>query len=59
MSHSIASLFAGQLADKVNRKVMLGVCCILWSAATVASGVFDSFAILFVMRFLLGMLQAA
>jgi MFS family permease len=59
MSHSIASLFAGQLADKVNRKMMLGVCCVLWSAATVASGVFDSFAVLFSMRFLLGMLQAA
>lgn len=38
---------------------MLGLCCILWSATTVASGVFNSFALLFIMRFALGMLQAA
>ena len=56
LAHSIASLFAGQFADRNNRKMMLGISCILWSATTVASGVFNSFALLFVLRFVLGML---
>ena len=56
LAHSIASLFAGQFADRNNRKVMPGISCILWSASTVASGVFNSFALLFVLRFVLGML---
>ena len=59
LAHSVASLFSGQFADKYNRKVMLGICCVIWSASTMTSGLVNSFAVLFVMRFILGAFQSA
>jgi len=55
----VCGIFAGVLSDKVNRKVLVGIACILWSTCTLLSGIIDSFYILFAMRFLLGFFESA
>lgn len=58
-SYSICGIFAGVLSDKVNRKILIAVACVLWSTCTLLTGLIDSFAVLFVMRFLLGFFESA
>jgi MFS family permease len=43
----------------VNRKVLAGISCILWSTTTLLTGIIDSFAMFFVFRFLLGVFESA
>ena len=58
-SYATFGIFGGVLSDKVNRKVMIGCVCILWSTCTLLSGLIDSFALLFVLRFMLGIFESA
>ena len=45
--------------NKVNRKNLISFACIAWSMTSIASGYFDSFGILVLMRVLLGIAMAA
>jgi len=58
-SYSVCGIFAGIVSDRVNRKVFVGITCILWSACTFFSGLIDSFGALFAFRFLLGFFESA
>ena len=58
IAFSVSGIFAGQLVDKMNRRVLLGVACILWSASNLVTGTVNSFALMVAMRFLLGILQS-
>ena len=51
-------IFSGIISDKVNRKVFAGVACILWSLTTLLTGLIDSFAMMFVLRILLGFFES-
>lgn len=59
VSFSIAGLFWGKLVNHVNRKNLLSLACIVWSMTTIASGYFDSFGVLVLMRVILGSATAA
>lgn len=58
ISFSVFGIFGGALSDSVSRKYIISIACILWSACTVGSGAIDSFAMLFVLRFGLGLFEA-
>jgi MFS family permease len=58
IAYSVCGIFAGQLSDMYNRKVLIGVSTILFSATTLIQGQTSSFLIFFLMRFLLGILQS-
>jgi MFS family permease len=53
-SYSTFGVFAGDFSSKVNRKVLLGLSCILWSATSLGVGLVNSFFVFCLMRFLLG-----
>ena len=58
-SYSTLGVWAGILSGKMNRKVLLGLSCILWSATTFGGGAVNSFAFFCFMRFLLGGFSSA
>ncbi len=58
IAFSVSGVFAGQLVDRFNRRILLGVTCILWSASNLVTGTVNSFALMVAMRFLLGVLQS-
>ena len=47
------------LSDKLNRKLMLGVACILWSSMTALSALSSGIGLLIVTRIFLGVFEAA
>ena len=51
-------IFGGLAADNLNRKWILCISCLLWSATSWFTGAIHSFAVLFLMRFLMGLFQA-
>ena len=51
-------LFAGMLADKYDRHLIINVSCILWSICTLLSGLIDSFGLFCFLRFLLGFFES-
>ncbi len=48
-------VFAGRLADRVNRTRMLTILMVVWAATSALTGLIQTFAHLFVLRTLLGM----
>ena len=54
VTYMISAPIFGWLADRVSRWLIIGASVILWSAATAASGLAGTFAILFTMRLLVG-----
>ena len=54
VSYMISAPIFGWLADRMSRWLIIGVSVILWSAATAASGLAGTFALLFAMRLLVG-----
>ena len=54
VSYMISAPIFGLLADRMSRWLIIGVSVILWSAATAASGLAGTFALLFAMRLLVG-----
>lgn len=59
LSYSTLGVWAGILSGKMNRKVLLGVACILWSATNIGAGAVNSFMFFCFMRFLLGGFESA
>lgn len=59
VTHAVANLFAGVIADNISRKWFLGVCSVVWSLTSVGIGFSRLYWQLFVMRFLLGLFEAA
>jgi MFS family permease len=57
--YSVMGLPLGYMVDHVNRSVLLSVCVAVWSVATAASGLAQSFGALFVTRILVGIGEAA
>lgn len=58
-SYSVLGVWAGVLSEKVNRKWLLGISCILWSATTFFAGIVPSFVFFCLMRFMLGATSSA
>ena len=52
-------IWSGIMSGKVNRKIMLGVACILWSATSIGAGAVNSFGFFVLMRFMLGGIESA
>ena len=59
LSYAIAGILWGIAADKSNRKMILALACITWSLTTYFTGAVNSFGILILMRFILGIAQGA
>jgi MFS family permease len=53
-SYMISAPIFGWLADRMSRWIIIGASVILWSAATAASGLAGTFALLFTMRLFVG-----
>ena len=58
ISFAVMGIFGGALSDGMSRKIIISVACILWSACTFGSGAIDSFAMLFFLRFGLGLFES-
>src|SRR5437899_660420 len=54
VSYMVAAPIFGWLADRTSRWMIIGTSVLLWSGATAASGLAGTFALLFVMRLLVG-----
>lgn len=54
ITYMLAAPFLGFLADRVSRWLVVGICVILWSFATAASGFVATFAALFAARIFVG-----
>ena len=54
VSYMISAPIFGWLADRMSRWLIIGTSVILWSAATAASGLVSTFALLFTMRLFVG-----
>ena len=54
VSYMISAPIFGWLADRMSRWIIIGASVILWSAATAASGLAGTFALLFTMRLFVG-----
>jgi len=53
-SYAIVGIFAGAIADRYNRKLIMTFVCIAWSACTLLTGICRNFWIMFLLRFMLG-----
>jgi MFS family permease len=58
VAFALAGVPMGFLSDRVNRRNLLGVILILWSACTALGGVAPSFAVLLASRFAVGIAEA-
>lgn len=58
LSFATFGVFGGYLSDKYNRKLLIVVAGAAWSLCTFLSGLIDSFAVLFVLRFFLGIFES-
>lgn len=59
LSYAVAGLFMGTLIQRFNRRNLLAGACIIWSLSSVLSGLTSSFAVIFLMRFILGLFVSA
>lgn len=55
IAYGTGGIFMGLLVDKFKRKYLLGVLCFLWSLTSIITGSTNSFAVLCLMRFILGL----
>jgi MFS family permease len=53
--YTFAGIFIGFAADKYNRKIMLAVCLMWWSAMTLLTGFVQDYWQLVILRFGLGL----
>ena len=58
LTYACLNLFYGWLVDRVNVNWLFAGAFLLWSAATAATGIVHSFAVLFALRLLLGVGEA-
>src|SRR5271165_3427450 len=54
-TYAAFQLVAGWLVDRYDVRIVLGIGFFIWSAATLLTGLANSFAAIFVLRLLLGM----
>jgi len=59
ISYAISGILMGLLIKKYNRKMLISLATIIWSLTSIISGTTNSFAVLFLMRFLLGCFVSA
>ena len=59
VSYAISGIFIGIIVDKANRKTLLSVACLLWGLTSLVTAQTSSFAVLCLMRFILGMCVSA
>lgn len=59
LSYSTLGVWAGILSGKMNRKVLLGIACMAWSATNFGAGAVNSFFFFCFMRFCLGGFESA
>lgn len=52
--YSIMGIFWGKYTETKNRKVLLGIACVLWSLCTICEGAFDSLLLFSIFRALTG-----
>ena len=57
-SFAIFGIFGGVVSDKVNRKWLIVLLCICWSASTFLSGFINNFYVFAILRFVLGLFEA-
>ena len=58
LGYMLFAPIVGYLADRITRTRLLGVCILLWSWATIASGLATTAEILFAARFFIGIGEA-
>lgn len=58
LSLAFFGIFGGVVADRVNRRFIIALSCLLWSLMTALAGLVDSFALLYITRFLTGIFMA-
>lgn len=54
ISYAISGILMGILIKKLNRRVLISLATIIWSLTSIISGSTNSFAVIFIMRFILG-----
>lgn len=52
-------LFTGSLADRLNRRFLLGTCALLWSGTSIATAYSNTFVMICIFRMLLGLFESA
>ena len=55
IAYGTGGIFMGLLVDKFKRKYILSAVCLSWSLTALATGATNSFAVLCLMRFMLGL----
>ena len=55
IAYGCGGIFMGLLVDKIKRKYLLSLVCLLWSMTSLITGATNSFLVLVMMRFLLGL----
>ena len=58
LSFATFGIFAGYLSDKYNRKMLIVVAGLAWSLCTMLTGLINSFPLLFLLRFGLGIFES-
>jgi MFS family permease len=58
VSFAVFGIFGGVISDRFNRRNIICLSCVLWSLCTFFSGYIDSFPLMFVLRFFLGLFEA-
>ena len=59
LSYAVAGVFISSLIHRSNRKWLLAGACIIWSSTSLVSSMTNSFAVIFAMRFILGLFVSA
>lgn len=59
ISYSFFGLFGGLLSDNYNRKMVACLAAILWSLCTLFTGYLNSFVLMYIFRFGLGIFESA
>ena len=59
ITFSIAGVFWGIFSEKMSRKMIIGIACLVWSMTNIVTGNTNSLVVLAAMRALLGVSQAA
>ena len=59
LSYAVAGIFVASLIQRSNRKLLLAGACIIWSTSSLVSSATNSFAVIFAMRFILGLFVSA
>lgn len=59
VSYACGGVFIGQLVDRYSRKTILGLVCLGWSLCSITTGLTQSFLVLCLMRFMVGVCVSA